>query len=96
MIVSVGEWGAAARSRRIAGAGRRLGCKPIHVAVNCSPLQLRRPGFTELVLRTIEGWTGGRVGPGPRDHREPAHRSGVCRGAEVARVAQCRRAGGHR
>jgi len=61
MIVSVGEWAlqhAAADCRRWQTAG----LQPIHVAVNCSPLQLRRPGFTELVLRTIEGWTGGGWG----------------------------------
>jgi diguanylate cyclase (GGDEF)-like protein len=57
MIVSVGEWAlqqAAADCRRWQDAGLR----PVHVAVNCSPLQLRRPGFTEHVLEIVSGWTG--------------------------------------
>jgi diguanylate cyclase (GGDEF)-like protein len=57
MIVSVGEWAlhqAAADCRRWKSAG----LQPVHVAVNCSPMQLRRPGFTEQVLDSIEGWTG--------------------------------------
>ena len=61
MIVSVGEWAlhhAAADCRRWKAAG----LQPIHVAVNCSPLQLRRSGFTEQVLDIIEGWTGGGWG----------------------------------
>jgi diguanylate cyclase (GGDEF)-like protein len=61
MIVSVGEWAlhhAAADCRRWKAAG----LQPVHVAVNCSPMQLRRPGFTEQVLDTIEGWTGGGWG----------------------------------
>lgn len=55
MIVSVGQWAlrhAAEDCRRWKAAG----CAPLHVAVNCSPLQLRRPGFTDSVLETIEGW----------------------------------------
>jgi diguanylate cyclase (GGDEF)-like protein len=61
MIVSVGEWAlhhAAADCRRWKAAG----LQPVHVAVNCSPMQLRRPGFTEQVLEVIEGWTGGGWG----------------------------------
>jgi diguanylate cyclase (GGDEF)-like protein len=57
MIVPVGEWAlqhAAADCRRWKAAGLR----PIHVAVNCSPVQLRRAGFTEQVLEAVEGWTG--------------------------------------
>jgi diguanylate cyclase (GGDEF)-like protein len=57
MIVSVGEWvlhHAAADCRRWKAAG----LQPVHVAVNCSPMQLRRSGFTEQVLDVIEGWTG--------------------------------------
>jgi diguanylate cyclase (GGDEF)-like protein len=57
MIVSVGEWAlqqAAADCRRWQAAGLR----PVHVAVNCSPLQLRRAGFTEQVLDIVSGWTG--------------------------------------
>jgi len=56
MIVSVGEWAlhhAAAECRRWKSAGLR----PVHVAVNCSPLQLRRPGFAELVQDIVAGWT---------------------------------------
>ena len=44
MIVSVGEWAlhhAAADCRRWKSAGLR----PVHIAVNCSPQQLRRRGF---------------------------------------------------
>jgi len=61
MIVSVGEWAlqhAAADCRRWQAAG----LQPVHVAVNCSPMQLRRAGFTEQVLDIIEGWTGGGWG----------------------------------
>jgi diguanylate cyclase (GGDEF)-like protein len=57
MIVSVGEWAlhrAAADCRRWKAAG----LQPVHVAVNCSPMQLRRPGFTEQVLDIVDGWTG--------------------------------------
>ncbi|MBS0419327.1 MAG: EAL domain-containing protein [Proteobacteria bacterium] len=57
MIVSVGEWAlhhAAAQCQRWKAAGLR----PIHVAVNCSPLQLRRPGFAELVRDIVQGWSG--------------------------------------
>jgi diguanylate cyclase (GGDEF)-like protein len=57
MIVSVGEWAlrqAAEDCRRWQAAG----LSPVHVAVNCSPLQLRRPGFTEQVLQIAAGWTG--------------------------------------
>jgi diguanylate cyclase (GGDEF)-like protein len=57
MIVGVGEWAlqhAAADCKRWKAAG----LQPVHVAVNCSPLQLRRSGFVELVLDTVEGWTG--------------------------------------
>jgi diguanylate cyclase (GGDEF)-like protein len=56
MIVSVGEWAlqhAAAECKRWKSAGLR----PVHVAVNCSPLQLRRPGFAELVQDIVAGWT---------------------------------------
>jgi diguanylate cyclase (GGDEF)-like protein/PAS domain S-box-containing protein len=55
MIVAVGEWAvqqAAADCRRWQAAGLR----PVHIAVNCSPLQLRRRGFVEQVLQTLQGW----------------------------------------
>jgi diguanylate cyclase (GGDEF)-like protein len=57
MIVAVGEWAlrqAAADCRGWKAAGLR----PVHIAVNCSPLQLRRRGFTEQVLGILEGWAG--------------------------------------
>jgi diguanylate cyclase (GGDEF)-like protein len=57
MIVGVGEWAlqhAAEDCRRWKAAGMQ----PMHVAVNCSPLQLRRSGFVELVLDIVGGWTG--------------------------------------
>src|SRR6185437_10555206 len=55
MIVAVGEWvvqQAAADCQRWRAAGLR----PVHVAVNCSPLQLRKRGFAEHVLAALEGW----------------------------------------
>jgi diguanylate cyclase (GGDEF)-like protein len=61
MIVSVGEWAlqqAAADCRRWQAARLR----PVHVAVNCSPLQLRPAGFAEQVLDIVSGWTGGGWG----------------------------------
>ncbi len=61
MIVSVGEWAlqhAATDCRRWKAAG----LQPVHVAVNCSPLQLRRTGFAEQVLDIVDGWTGGGWG----------------------------------
>jgi diguanylate cyclase (GGDEF)-like protein len=61
MIVSVGEWAlhhVAADCRRWQAAG----LQPVHVAVNCSPLQLRRPRFAEQVLDIVAGWTGGGWG----------------------------------
>jgi diguanylate cyclase (GGDEF)-like protein len=61
MIVSVGEWAlqhAAAQCRRWKAAG----LQPVHVAVNCSPLQLRHTGFAQQVLDIIAGWTGGGWG----------------------------------
>jgi diguanylate cyclase (GGDEF)-like protein len=57
MIVNVGEWAlrqAATDCRRWKAAGLH----PVHVAVNCSPLQLRRHGFVEQVFDAIEGWSG--------------------------------------
>ena len=55
MIVPVGEWvlrQAASECRR----WQRAGLLPVHIAVNCSPLQLRRRGFVEQVLQTLDGW----------------------------------------
>ncbi len=55
MIVAVGEWvlhQAAADCRRWRAAGLR----PVHVAVNCTPLQLRRHGFVNQVLELLDGW----------------------------------------
>jgi diguanylate cyclase (GGDEF)-like protein len=57
MIVGVGEWAlqhAAADCKRWKAAG----LQPVHVAVNCSPLQLRRSGFVEQVLEIAGDWTG--------------------------------------
>ncbi len=57
MIVGVGEWAlrhAAEDCRRWKAAG----FAPLHIAVNCSPLQLRRPGFTEQVLKILDDLTG--------------------------------------
>jgi diguanylate cyclase (GGDEF)-like protein/PAS domain S-box-containing protein len=55
MIIAVGEWAltqAASDCRRWRAAGLR----PVRVAVNCSPLQLRRSGFAQQVLRALDGW----------------------------------------
>lgn len=55
MIVAVGEWvlkQAAADCRRWRAAGLR----PVHVAVNCAPLQLRRHAFVNQVLDLLDGW----------------------------------------
>jgi diguanylate cyclase (GGDEF)-like protein len=57
MIVSVGEWAlqqAASDCRRWKAASLH----PVHIAVNCSPLQLRRHGFVEQVFDVLDGWTG--------------------------------------
>jgi diguanylate cyclase (GGDEF)-like protein len=61
MIVAVGEWAlnqAAIDCRRWKAAGLH----PVHVAVNCSPLQLRRRGFAQQVFEAIDGWSGGGWG----------------------------------
>jgi diguanylate cyclase (GGDEF)-like protein len=60
MILAVGEW----IMRRAATDCRRwkgLRLRPIHVAVNCSPLQLRQHGFVNQVANllsnfTFDGW----------------------------------------
>ncbi|MGH8308502.1 MAG: EAL domain-containing protein, partial [Steroidobacteraceae bacterium] len=55
MIVAVGEWvlrQAATDCRRWRAAGLR----PVHIAVNCSPLQLCRATFTNQVLDVLDGW----------------------------------------
>ncbi len=55
MIVAVGEWvlaQAASDCRRWQAAALR----PVRVAVNCSPLQLRRSGFAQQVLDALDGW----------------------------------------
>lgn len=55
MIVAVGEWvlnQAAADCRRWRAAGLR----PVHVAVNCAPLQLRRHAFVDRILALLDGW----------------------------------------
>jgi diguanylate cyclase (GGDEF)-like protein len=61
MIVSVGEW-VLQRAAADCRLWRAAGLQPIHVAVNCSPLQLRRAGFTEHVLDIVDGWTGDGCG----------------------------------
>ncbi len=55
MIVEVGEWvlrQATADCRRWQAAG----LPPVHVAVNCSPLQLKRRGFADQVLKLLGDW----------------------------------------
>jgi diguanylate cyclase (GGDEF)-like protein/PAS domain S-box-containing protein len=55
MIVAVGEWvlGQAADDCRRWQSAR---LHPVRIAVNCSPLQLRRRGFADQVLQTLDGW----------------------------------------
>jgi diguanylate cyclase (GGDEF)-like protein/PAS domain S-box-containing protein len=55
MIVTVGEW-ALRQAASDCQRWQRAGLQPVHIAVNCSPLQLRRRGFVEQVLETLEGW----------------------------------------
>ncbi|HWM65918.1 MAG TPA: GGDEF domain-containing protein [Steroidobacteraceae bacterium] len=57
MIVSVGEW-ALQHAAQECQRWKAAGLQPVHVAVNCSPLQLRRPGFVEHILDIVAGWTG--------------------------------------
>ena len=54
MIVAVGAW-ALQQAANDCRRWRTLGLRPIHIAVNCSPLQLRRAGFVEQVLGIIDG-----------------------------------------
>jgi diguanylate cyclase (GGDEF)-like protein len=61
MIVGVGEW-ALQQAAADCGRWQAAGLRPVHVAVNCSPLQLRRAGFAEQVLDIVSGWTGGGWG----------------------------------
>jgi diguanylate cyclase (GGDEF)-like protein/PAS domain S-box-containing protein len=61
MIVQVGEWAlqqAAADCRRWKAAG----LQPVRIAVNCSPLQLKRRGFAEQVLDVLGDWAVGGWG----------------------------------
>jgi diguanylate cyclase (GGDEF)-like protein len=60
MILDVGEW---IMSRALTDCRRWKGLRlrPIHVAVNCSPLQLRQQGFVNQVANlladyTFDGW----------------------------------------
>jgi diguanylate cyclase (GGDEF)-like protein len=55
MIIAVGEW-ALAQAARDCQRWKAAGLRPVRVAVNCSPLQLRRSGFAQQVLDALEGW----------------------------------------
>jgi EAL domain-containing protein (putative c-di-GMP-specific phosphodiesterase class I) len=55
MIIAVGEW-ALARAARDGQRWKAAGRRPVRIAVNCSPLQLRRNGFAQLVLDALDGW----------------------------------------
>jgi diguanylate cyclase (GGDEF)-like protein len=55
MIVAVGEW-ALRQAALDCQRWKAAGLHPVHIAVNCSPLQLRRRGFAEQVLDVIDGW----------------------------------------
>jgi diguanylate cyclase (GGDEF)-like protein/PAS domain S-box-containing protein len=55
MIVVVGEWVLTQAARDCQG-WKAAGLRPVRVAVNCSPLQLRRSGFAQQVLDALDGW----------------------------------------
>ncbi len=55
MIVAVGEW-ALAQAARDCQRWKAADLHPVRVAVNCSPLQLRRSGFAQRVLDALDGW----------------------------------------
>lgn len=54
MIVGVGEW---VLRQAVSDCSRwkLAGLRPVHVAVNCSAVQLRRRGFVDQVMRVIDG-----------------------------------------
>jgi len=53
LIVPVGEW-ALRRALQDRARWSEMGLSPVRVAVNVSPLQVRRPGFVEELLKLIE------------------------------------------
>ncbi len=55
MIVEVGEW-AMERAARDCDHWRRLGLPPMRVAVNISPVQIRRPDFAHRFLKGSRLW----------------------------------------
>jgi diguanylate cyclase (GGDEF)-like protein/PAS domain S-box-containing protein len=55
MIVTVGEW-VLAQAASDCQRWKAAGLRPVRVAVNCSPLQLRRSGFAQQVLDALDGW----------------------------------------
>jgi diguanylate cyclase (GGDEF)-like protein/PAS domain S-box-containing protein len=55
MIIAVGEW-VLAQAARDCQRWQAAGLRPVRVAVNCSPLQLRRSGFAQQVLDALGGW----------------------------------------
>jgi EAL domain-containing protein (putative c-di-GMP-specific phosphodiesterase class I) len=55
MIIAVGEW-VLAQAARDCRLWQAAGLRPVRVAVNCSPLQLRRSGFARQVLDALAGW----------------------------------------
>ncbi len=55
MIIAVGEW-ALAQAASDCQQWKAAGLRPVRVAVNCSPLQLRRSGFVQQVLDALDGW----------------------------------------
>jgi len=55
MIAAVGEW-ALQQAARDCRRWKSLGLHPVHIAVNCSPVQLGRRGFAEQLLDLIDQW----------------------------------------
>src|SRR6202008_2494435 len=56
MILAVGEW---ILNRAVADCRRWKGLRlrPIHIAVNCSPLQLRQHGFVSQAAKLLSDYT---------------------------------------
>ncbi|MGH8140290.1 MAG: EAL domain-containing protein [Steroidobacteraceae bacterium] len=55
MIVAVGDW-ALKRAAEDCRRWKAAALRPVHIAVNCSPLQLRKRGFAEHVLEVLDDW----------------------------------------
>jgi EAL domain-containing protein (putative c-di-GMP-specific phosphodiesterase class I) len=63
LIIQVGNW-VVQKAAQECERWQRLGLGPVRVAVNVSPLQIRRRAFTERVLELALRWPGGAQGYG--------------------------------